>query len=215
MPLPRWAEDIVLTTRPGVHSMSDTEESVTYGVIGQLDLVLFIFDAEHGGNRHDFAFMRRIVENRRRQMFFAINRRDQLEEDEIDPTGERGRGRTIMDGLSSFVREPDLFFVSGLYALRARQLATGAIPIENICNSRAIKIPYDIETQLRENSGQGTKALVDHLLEESGIQTFEERVAHYLHNENKELAVVAEGLLMLESLCVDYMGILQAPLSSN
>jgi len=70
MPLPRWAEDIVLTDTPGVHSMSDTEESVTYGVIGQAHLVLFIFDSEYGGNRHDFAFMRRIVENRRRQMFF-------------------------------------------------------------------------------------------------------------------------------------------------
>jgi len=214
MPLPRWAEDIVLTDTPGVHSMSDTEESVTYGVIGQAHLVLFIFDSEHGGNRHDFVFMRRIVENRRRQMFFAINRRDQLEEDDIDPTGERGPGRTIMEGLSTFVREPELFFVSALYALRARQLANGAIPLESILKSRAIRIPYDVETQLRKDPDQGTKTLVEHLLAESGINLFEERIADYLHNENKELAVVAEGLSMLGDLGGDYIAILKRCLAA-
>ena len=147
-------------------------------------------------------------------MFFVVNRRDQLEEDDIDPTGERGPGRTIKEGLYSFVREPEIFFVSALYALRARQLAKGAIPIESILKSRAIRIPYDVETQLRKDPDLGAKALVEQLLKESGINLFEERVADYLHNENKELAVVAQGLSMLDGLGGDYIGILKRCLAA-
>lgn len=213
MKLPRWAEDVILTDTPGVHSMSETEEKITYSVIGQAHLVLLIFDAENGGNRHDFAFMQRIVENRRRQMFFAINRRDQLEEDDIDPTGERGPGRTIMQGLAGFVRDPELFFVSALYALRARQLDKGTVTLDTIRKSRAIKIPYDVETKLRKEPKDGMTVLADHLLKESGFVSFEERIADYLHNENKELAVVSEGLSLMGALGGDYLGILKRHLA--
>jgi hypothetical protein len=204
LPLPRWAEDIVLADTPGVNSISESEDSITYEIIPKANLVVFIFDSEHGGSKHDFDFMRRIVENRNRKLFFVINRRDQLEEDDIDPSGERGPGRTIKEGLKGFMRDPELFFVSALYALRSRQLHSGRISIDTIRNSRVIRLPWGVEAQLREDLDGGTKAVIECLVEESAIHLLEVRINDYLHKEDREKAVVAESLAFLRLICERY-----------
>lgn len=183
------AEDIQLIDTPGVHSISDTRERITYGIIPRSQLVIQLVNADMAGSVHDLNFIKRIVQYRKRKVFYVINKSDKLNPDEIDAQGRRGPAKDLVNSLKGVDDNPEVFFVSALYALRSQQLSTERMSAEKIDKDNRIRIPRNIWKQAEEDQG----ILAKYLMESSGFPTLKNRLADYLLNENKEKAIVGSA----------------------
>jgi hypothetical protein len=127
IPSEKLLDDIAFVDSPGVHSISETNSRVAEEIIPRSHLVCCLLDSQSAGNVQDSAFIARIREQRHRKIFFVINKADQLNDDEIDPQGKRGPARDLLRSLDGSVPDPELFFVSSLYASWRRN--SGAAPL--------------------------------------------------------------------------------------
>ncbi|NIA14019.1 MAG: hypothetical protein GWP08_08055 [Nitrospiraceae bacterium] len=186
-------DDIAFVDTPGVHSISETGDKIAQSVIPNSHLVVYLIDSQSAGNQQSRDFVEGVVKARNRKVFFVINKSDQLNPEEIDLTGRRGPAKDLLRSLSGIVDEPELFFVSSLYALIAAQLGQGAIALDDLDANNKIKIPFGVQRDLlkSENPEQG---FADHLLEQSNLTALKDRLLDYLYRENREGAIV-------ESVC--------------
>lgn len=193
IPNEQLEEDIALVDSPGVYSISETNQRVAQGIIPDSHLVVCMLDSHNAGNEQSRDFIEKIVKERHRKVFFVINKCDQLNEEEIDPSGRRGPAKDLLRSLDGVVDGPELFFVSSLYALAAQQLASGRLTLDEIEANPKLHIPYGVYKSLRE-SANPAQAVSEWLLERSRFGSFRKRLQDYLYVENREGAVV-------ESVC--------------
>lgn len=182
-------EHITLSDSPGVHSISDTRQEITYQVIPRSQLVVLLVDSENAGNVHDLEFIRRISENRQRKIFFVLNKCDQLASDEIDPRGRRGPAKSLRESLRKIqLEDPEVFFVSSLYELKAEQLDRGHISLEDIDGDDSkVRIP----NRIWQGEPKPSPADISgYLRDRSLFGPFRSRLLDYLFKEDTEVAVV-------------------------
>jgi len=122
IPEKTFEEDIALVDSPGVHSITETHKKITEDIIPNCHLVICLLDSQSAGNEHNRDFISKLVREYQRKVFFVINKSDQLNPDEIDPQGRRGPAKDLLRCIDGIVDNPEIFFVSALYALYASQL---------------------------------------------------------------------------------------------
>lgn len=189
LPSDALAEDIALVDSPGVHTMTETSRRIAEGIIPHCHLVICLIDSQSAGNEHNREFIESIVRQHHRKVFFIINKSDQLNADEIDLRGRRGPAKDLYRTIHGIVEEPEVFFISSLYALTASQLDQGRITLEHLDANQKIKIPFGKQRELMQAEDPG-RAVAAYLLEQSDIGAFRERLHEYLYQENKEGAIL-------------------------
>lgn len=184
-------EDIVFVDTPGVHSVSETRQEITYGVIERSHLVISFVDSGFAGNIHDLNFIKRIIKWRGRRVFFVLNKADKLESNEIDIRGARGPAKSLVQ---AFVRhdipeDSEIFYFSGYRALRAQELDQGYITLEEVQEDNKVSIPTSIAERVSDADDPKTE-LSAYLMLQSRLPHLKERLVDYLLNENKAGAVL-------------------------
>lgn len=189
IPNERVAEDISLIDSPGVHSIVHTNNRIAREVVPSSHLVICMLDSQNAGNEQSRDFIASVIQPANRKVFFVINKADHLTDQEIDPTGHRGPGKDLVRSLQGVVRNPEIFFVSSLYALVGEQLASGRITLEEVEAHPKIRIPYSVHRELQATPDPD-KATAQYLLARSNFAALRHRILEYLYTENAEGAVV-------------------------
>jgi len=196
-------EDIALVDSPGVHSITETHRKVTEDIIPNCHLVVCLLDSQSAGNEHNRDFIAKLVKERQRKVFFVINKSDQLNPEEIDPQGRRGPAKDLLRCLEGTVQNPEIFFVSALYALYASQLLRGSITLSDIDKNEKIHIPYNIRNQLEQAPNPGEE-IAKYLMNRSSFQQFKNRLLDYLYTENREGAVLTSVCRFIRDFAYRY-----------
>lgn len=186
-------EDVALVDSPGVRTISDTNERIAHGLIPRSHLVVCLIDSQNAGHETTRDFIENVVKQYDRKVFFVINKSDQLNPDEIDPSGRRGPAKDLWRCLDGIVADLELFFVSSLYALVSTRLAHGQIELSDIDADHKIKIPLSLLRTMAEQEDP-VPEMARYLMERSQLEAFKTRLLEYLYHENREGAV-------LESVC--------------
>ncbi len=207
-------EDIVFVDTPGVHSVSETRQEITYGIIERSHLVISFVDSGFAGNIHDLNFIKRIIKWRGRRVFFVLNKADKLESHEIDIRGARGPARSLIEafGRHEIPEDSELFFFSGYRALRAQQLELGHVTLESVQDDNKVSIPTSIAERVDESEEPG-KELAAYLMGQSRLPHLKERLLDYLLNENKAGAVLETALRFVGERADDYVASLENELN--
>lgn len=189
IPNDRVADDISLIDSPGVHSIVNTNNRIAREVVPSSHLVICMLDSQNAGNEQSRDFIANVIQPANRKVFFVINKADHLTDQEIDPTGHRGPGKDLLRSLAGIVKNPEIFFVSSLYALAGEQLASGRMTLAEIESHPKIRIPYSIHKELQA-SPDPVKATAQYLLARSNFAGLRHRIHEYLYTENAEGAIV-------------------------
>ncbi len=207
-------EDIVFVDTPGVHSVSETRQEITYGIIERSHLVISFVDSGFAGNIHDLNFIKRIIKWRGRRVFFVLNKADKLESHEIDIRGGRGPARSLIEAFSrhEIPEDSEIFFFSGYRALRAQQLEQGHITLDSVQEDNKVSIPTSISERVDE-SEEPAKELSAYLMGQSRFPHLKERLLDYLLNENKAGAVLETVLRFVGERADDYVAGLENELN--
>ena len=207
-------EDIVFVDTPGVHSVSETRQEITYGIIERSHLVISFVDSGFAGNIHDLNFIKRIIKWRGRRVFFVLNKADKLESHEIDVRGGRGPARSLIEAFSrhEIPEDSEIFFFSGYRALRAQQLDLGHIPLEAVQEDNKVSIPTSIAERIDE-SDDPARDLSAYLMGQSRLPHLKERLLDYLLNENKAGAVLETALRFVGERADEYVASLENELN--
>lgn len=184
-------EDIVFLDTPGVHSVSETRQEITYNILEHSHLVIMFVDSGLAGNIHDLNFIKRIITLRGRRVFFVLNKADKLESDEIDIRGARGPAWSLLQAFKrhDIPEDSEIFFLSGYRALRAQQLSLGHASLEDLLNDNRLCIPTNITERIIK-SEEPARDLSAYLMGQSRLPYLKERLLDYLLNENKACAVI-------------------------
>ena len=207
-------EDIVFVDTPGVHSVSETRQEITYGIIERSHLVISFVDSGFAGNIHDLNFIKRIIKWRGRRVFFVLNKADKLESHEIDIRGGRGPARSLIEAFSrhEIPEDSEIFFFSGYRALRAQQLEQGHITLASVQDDNKVSIPTSIAERVDE-SEEPARELSAYLMGQSRFPHLKERLLDYLLNENKAGAVLETVLRFVGERADDYVAGLENELN--
>ncbi|MCC6695163.1 MAG: dynamin family protein [Candidatus Hydrogenedentes bacterium] len=187
------AEDIALVDSPGAHTISDTNKRIAQEIIPNCHLVICLLDSQSAGNEQNRAFIESIIKHKHRKVFFVLNKSDQLNPHEIDPMGRRGPAKDLMRSLDGIVQNPEIFFVSSLYALIATHLQEQHVSLEDVDKNAKVKIPFQVHQGFMETDDPA-KAAAGYLMERSNFGPLRDRLMNYLYTENREGAIV-------ESIC--------------
>lgn len=207
-------EDIVFVDTPGVHSVSETRQEITYGIIERSHLVISFVDSGFAGNIHDLNFIKRIIKWRGRRVFFVLNKADKLETHEIDVRGGRGPARSLIEafGRHEIPEDSEIFFFSGYRALRALQLDRGHLTLEEVREDNKVSIPTSIAERVEE-SEEPAQELSAYLMGQSRLPHLKERLLDYLLNENKAGAVLETALRFVGERADEYVAGLENELN--
>ncbi len=198
-------EDIVIVDTPGVHTVSETRQEITYGIIEHSHLVIDFVDSGFAANVHDLNFIKRIITCRGRRVFFVLNKADKLDPDEIDPRASRGPGRDL---LSAFRRhdipeDSEIFFLSGYRALRAQQLALGHLSLDAVLEDNRVSLPTSVVQRIQQSSDP-IRDLSAYLMGQSRLPHLKERLLDFLLNENKAGTVVETAAHFVTERAMDF-----------
>lgn len=186
LPMPDWAEDIVLVDSPGVQSLSETRVSITYNLIPRSHLVLLMLDSDTAGTKSDRDFIEMIAQQQMRKIFFILNKKDRLEESDV-----REAKLALLQALPKRLNKPEIYPVSSLYGLRAKQLASGT---KNCMELEAEKALLGLLFGIAGlPDAQKPHAYEQSLQEASNFETLTHRISKWLREENKEMAVTEKG----------------------
>jgi len=207
-------EDIVFVDTPGVHSVSETRQEITYSIIEHSHLVISFVDSGFAGNIHDLNFIKRIIKWRGRRVFFVLNKADKLESDDIDVRGTRGPARSLLQAFKrhDIPEDSEVFFLSGYRALRAQQLDQDHITLDEIRQDNKISIPTHIVERI-DDSDDPTRDLSAYLMGKSRFPHLKERLVDYLLNENKAGTVVETAGRFASERADDFVAALENELN--
>ncbi len=203
IPTENLADDVCFVDSPGVHSILETHEKIVDEIIPRSHLVVCLIDSQSAGNTQNRDFIQRLVHERRRKVFFVINKSDQLNPEEIDPLGRRGPAKDLFRSLEGVVDNPELFFVSALYGLVGNQLLSGEIELDELDENNKIKIPFRLQREILAQPDP-IRAIGEHLLIQSNLDSFRRRLLSYLYNENRELAIIESVCFFIDSRAWKY-----------
>lgn len=193
LPNDNIAEDIALVDSPGAHTISDTSTRITQDIIPNCHLVICLLDSQNAGNEQNREFIEGVVKHKHRKVFFVLNKSDQLSPHEIDPMGRRGPAKDLIRSLQGIVQNPEIFFISSLYALVATHLEAEHVGLEEVDKNAKIRIPYQVRRAIDESENPSQDA-AQYLMERSNFNALQDRLVDYLYTENREGAIV-------ESIC--------------
>lgn len=207
-------DDISFVDTPGVHSVSETRQEITYSIIDRSHLVIVFVDSGLAGNIHDLNFIKRIIKWRGRKVFFVLNKADKLDAEEIDPRGTRGPSRSLIEafGRNDIPEDSEIFFLSGYRALRAQELDQGHIDLDRVLDDNKISVPTSVVERLDE-SEDPTRDLSSYLLAQSRLPQLKERLHDYLLNENKAGRVVGTAAQFVWERADDFVSPMDTELS--
>lgn len=188
LPNDRLPEDVDFVDSPGVHSIGETRPAMTEEILPGTHVVVYLLDSQSAGNEQSREFIQNLVRHGKK-IFFVLNKADQLNPDEIDPQGHCGPARDLLRSIAGIVEDPEVFFVSSLYALLAQQLQEGRIGIEDLDRNNKVKIPMALQRRILSEEN-AVEAIADYLMAESRYRPFEKRLLEYLFAENEEGAAV-------------------------
>ena len=219
VPADRLAEDITLIDSPGIHSLLETGGRMMSEIIPDSHLLVCLLDSQNAGCEQNRQFVARLAElrsarlaeHRASKMLFVINKADQLNPGEIDVRGRRGPAKDLLRCLGGVVENPEVFFVSSLYALLSGQLSRNEITLEDLDNNNKVKIPYAVQQELRTDP-DAINSVARYLMSRSNLAAFEDRVIDYLYNENRDGAVLEETCAFLDQKAWAYGRPIQARL---
>ena len=199
-------EDIVFVDTPGVHSVSETRQEITYGIIERSHLVISFADSGFAGNIHDLNFVKRIIKWRGRRVFFVLNKADKLESNEIDIRGARGPAKSLIE---AFIRhdipeDSEIFFLSGYRALKALELDQGYATLEEVEDDNKVSIPTSIAERIHD-SDNPARDLSAYLMGQSRLPHLKERLMDYLLNENKAGAMLETAVRFVGERAEEYV----------
>jgi len=196
-------EDIALVDSPGAHTISETSTRIAQEIIPNCHLVICLLDSQNAGNEQNRAFIESIVKHKHRKVFFVLNKSDQLSPHEIDPMGRRGPAKDLIRSLTGIVQNPEIFFVSSLYALVSTHLEEEHVGLEEVDKNAKIRIPYQIRQEIDEADNPAKEA-AQYLLERSNFGALRERLLNYLYTENREGAIVESICSFIDSTAYRY-----------
>jgi GTPase SAR1 family protein/gas vesicle protein len=186
LPMPEWAEDILLIDTPGVNSISETHSAITYNIIPKSHLVLMMINSTTAGNQNDHEFIKLVGDSQNRKMFFIINKRDQIPSSDLSDAK-----KALIKILPKKLSNPEIFAISGLYGLRAKQLAHGRITWEDIEGEHATRSAI---FELAQSPADEKNELYRQVLAKASmLDALTERINDYLRRENKEGAILEKG----------------------
>lgn len=199
-------DDLVLIDTPGVHSISETRQKITYDIIEHCHLVIAFVDSAFVGNIHDLNFIKRIITCRDRRVFFVLNKADKLENDEIDPRGTFGPAGQLVETFrrNDIPDHSDIFFLSGYRALSALELDQKRLSFEEALADNKLMLPTSILERL-EHSDTPEEDLSAFLMGQSRFPLLKERLMDYLINENKSNAVFTRAARFVYERASDYL----------
>ncbi|MBX3180557.1 MAG: dynamin family protein [Candidatus Hydrogenedentes bacterium] len=199
-------EDIVFVDTPGVHSVSETRQEITYGIIERSHLVISFVDSSFAGNIHDLNFIKRIIKWRGRRVFFVLNKADKLETSEIDVRGARGPAKSLIEAFArhDIPEDSEIFFLSGYRALRALELDQGYTTLEAVQDDNKVSIPTSIMDRIG-GSDDPARDLSAFLMGQSRLPHLRERLMDYLLNENKAGAVLETAVRFVGERAEEYV----------
>jgi GTPase Era involved in 16S rRNA processing len=211
LPTDLLEEDVALVDSPGVHSISDTNTKIAEEIIPNSHLVICMLDSQNPGNEHNRAFIEKVVKHRHRKLFFAINKADQLNTEEIDPKGRRGPAKDLVRSLRDIVEAPEIFFVSALYALVSSQLSRFHLQLPDLDKNNKIKIPWGVQRELMQGD-EPTKGVSQYLMQQSHIDALKNRLLSYLYTENREGAILESACRFIDNKAWSYTRPIQVKL---
>lgn len=154
---------IILIDSPGTNDMDEQRVMITNQYIPRSDAVIFILRATRIFSASEKAFLQRILDADIQKIFFVINFKDMLKNDEeIEEVKE-----AVLKHLPSGVLNPKIHFVSSLHALNHYLRLQGKLE-ESVPKSR----------RARRNAEKNKLSL-----EESGILEVENHLMHFLTYE--------------------------------
>lgn len=198
--------DILFIDTPGVHSISDTRQKITYDIIEHCHLVVLFVDSAFVGNVHDLNFIKRIITCRNRRVFFVLNKADKLENEEIDPRATHGPAAQLVETFrrNDIPDNADVFFLSGYRALRAIELDQGLLKLEDALEDNKLLIPTAVTERIVQ-SQEPERDLSAYLMGQSRFSHLKERLLDYLINENKSNAIVSLAGRFVYERASDYL----------
>ncbi|NLO32696.1 MAG: hypothetical protein GX117_04975, partial [Candidatus Hydrogenedentes bacterium] len=199
-------DDILFVDTPGVHSISDTRQKITYDIIENCHLVVLFVDSGFVGNIHDLNFIKRVITCRNRRVFFVLNKADRLDPDEIDPRALQGPAAQLLETFrrNDIPDNADVFFLSGYRALRAIELDQGRLSTEEAFDDNKLLLPTAVAESI-ENSEAPARDLAAFLMGQSRFSPMKERLYDYLVNESKSNAVVYQASRFVAERSADYL----------
>ncbi len=206
LPTDTLDNDIIFIDTPGVHSISDTRQKITYDIIEHCHLVVVFVDSAFVGNVHDLNFIKRIITCRGRRVFFVLNKADKLENEEIDPRAMHGPAAQLVDTFRrhDIPDSADTFFLSGYRALTAIGLDQGQVSLEEALADNKLLVPMAV-TERIEESDAPARDLSAYLMGQSRFSHLMERLRDYLINENKSNAIIALADRFVFERASDYL----------
>lgn len=207
-------DDISFVDTPGVHSVSETRQEITYSIIDRSHLVIVFVDSGLAGNIHDLNFIKRIIKWRGRKVFFVLNKADKLDNDEIDPRGTRGPARSLIEafGRNEIPEDSEIFFFSGYRALRAQELDQGRLSLDRALDDNKLSVPTSVADRVDE-SDDPVRDLSAYLMGQSRMPQLKERLHDYLLHENKAGRVVGTAAQFVWERADDFLSPLDTELA--
>lgn len=206
LPSETLEKDIVFIDTPGVHSMSETRQKITYDIIEQSHLVICFVDSGFVGNIHDLNFIKRIITCRGRRVFFVLNKADKLNSEEIDPLGGHGPAAQLREAFQrhDMGDDADIFFLSGYRALQAIELDNNRSTLADTLEDNKLLIPTAVVERITR-SMEPPKDLAAYLMGQSRFPHLKERLMAYLINENRANTVFELADRFVHERANDYL----------
>lgn len=164
-PSPLIENGIILIDSPGTNENNEHRVQITNDYIPRSDAAIFLLNATQVFKASEKAFLQRILDADIQKIFFVINFKDCIKNEEEFIEIEKIVKNNLPEGLES----PKIFFVSALHALNHYKKASGHNEVKPL-NRRAARkqaaiLPIE-ETGMAEFEGQ----LIEFLSRESGTE---------------------------------------------
>lgn len=196
---------VIIVDTPGINSLNDSRDKITYDFIPRSDAVIMLIDCEKAGSKGDYLFIEKIKNNKKNNLFFIINKVDQLNDEEIIEAEE-----SLKKALSKIeINDPYIFSISAYYALIGKQLRDKKIDIAKLKTNKKLTITDNL------NIRRGIQEQEDYkfLISESKIENLEKSLGKFLAKTDKRQNLLS-ALNYTSSLLNDIYNDLVQELSS-
>lgn len=143
-PLDICEEGIVLIDTPGVNSINDTHDKVTYNVIPNAKAIIMLVKIDSAGGKDDVEFLKRILPGRDPEEFdiiFVINKCDTVNQEDLDDAIESLKKAlaTVKDTKGNpLLKDYKICPVSSYYELQFKLFKNGRISFDDLLDDEKL-----------------------------------------------------------------------------
>lgn len=145
-PLELCKEGIVLIDTPGVNSINDLHDGVTYRVIPNSKAIIMLVTADSPGGKDEVQFLKRILTGRDKEdydIFFVINKADSISKEDLEDaiaSVERAIAEVKDDDGAPLIENPQIMPVSSYVELMYQLYKNNSIDFDELSND--VKLYY-------------------------------------------------------------------------